>query len=105
MGREVAKANGRWGLLLGGLLVVLCAFIMTLVWPSPARAADFTVSKTDDTFDGACDSDCSLREAVEAANRSTGPDTIAMRDETYTLTLGPNESETTRNHLVREQQG
>ncbi len=31
----------------------------------------YNVTKTDDTFDGTCDADCSLREAIEAANVAT----------------------------------
>ncbi|HEX8738370.1 MAG TPA: choice-of-anchor Q domain-containing protein, partial [Pyrinomonadaceae bacterium] len=36
----------------------------------------FTVTKTADTADGACDADCSLREAINAANASESDDTI-----------------------------
>ncbi|PYS23626.1 MAG: hypothetical protein DMF72_08740 [Acidobacteria bacterium] len=36
----------------------------------------FVVTKTADTNDGHCDSDCSLREAILAANADPGPDTI-----------------------------
>ena len=38
----------------------------------PARGDVFTVTKTADTADGACDRDCSLREAVDAANAAAG---------------------------------
>ena len=40
------------------------------------QAATFTVTKTADTNDGVCDADCSLREAVSAANAAAGADTI-----------------------------
>ena len=43
------------------------------------------VTKTEDTNDGVCDADCSLREAVSAAN--TG-DSILIPAGIYTLTLG-----------------
>src|SRR3989442_14237229 len=44
------------------------------------RAASFTVTRTDDTERGACaPGDCSLREAIEAAN--------ALAPETSTITL------------------
>jgi CSLREA domain-containing protein len=43
-----------------------------------ASAANFTVTKTADTADGACDADCSLREAIGAANANPGPDTIFL---------------------------
>src|SRR5205809_89751 len=40
------------------------------------HAATFTVTKTADTFDGACDADCSLREAILAANAVSTDDVI-----------------------------
>ena len=55
-------------------------------------AANFTVTKTDDTNDGVCDADCSLREAVHAANSKTEANIITLPAGTYTLTLaGANE--------------
>lgn len=39
-------------------------------------AATYTVTKTADTNDGTCDADCSLREAVAAANSNSGNDEI-----------------------------
>lgn len=53
----------------------------------PAQAAVFTVSKTADTADGSCDGDCSLREAVIAANARAGFDAILLEAGTYRLTL------------------
>jgi CSLREA domain-containing protein len=45
----------------------------------PAVAAPFTVTSGADTDDGACDSDCTLREAIDAANRNVGEeDTIGF---------------------------
>lgn len=44
--------------------------------PSQAFAATYTVTKTADTNDGTCDADCSLREAIAAANADPGHDTI-----------------------------
>ncbi|MCM3872218.1 MAG: CSLREA domain-containing protein [Pyrinomonadaceae bacterium] len=38
----------------------------------------FIVTKTADTSDGLCDPDCSLREAIVAANANPGADTIAF---------------------------
>ena len=52
----------------------------------PARAAVYTVTKAADTADGACNSDCSLREAILAANANAGPDFILLGPGTYTLT-------------------
>ena len=58
-----------------------------LALPLCAGAATFTVTKTADTNDGACDADCSLREAVVAANAAAGADTIILPAGTYGLTL------------------
>jgi CSLREA domain-containing protein len=65
----------------GALLVALAAAA------APARAAVYTVTKTADTADGACNSDCSLREAILAANANHGADFILLPAGTYTLTL------------------
>src|SRR5215207_7437350 len=58
-----------------GLLTVPLAIGTVLLWmlatPLPTYADIFTVTKIADTEDGACDSDCSLREAINAANNST----------------------------------
>ena len=51
-----------------------------------ANAATYLVTKTADTFDGVCDADCSLREAVQAANEHRGADNIRLAPGTYTLT-------------------
>ncbi|MEO8041817.1 MAG: CSLREA domain-containing protein, partial [Acidobacteriota bacterium] len=48
----------------------------TFVFVAPE--ATFTVTKTADTNDGTCDADCSLREAVVAANAAAGLDTVAF---------------------------
>ncbi len=60
---------------------------LTLLPVIPAQAAVFTVSKTADTADGTCDSDCSLREAVIAANAHDGFDAILLEQGAYRLTL------------------
>ncbi|MEM8558763.1 MAG: Ig-like domain-containing protein, partial [Bacteroidota bacterium] len=54
-------------------------------------AQTFLVTKTDDTNDGTCDADCSLREAIAAAdaNAAAAADTIAFSpDVTGTIALG-----------------
>ena len=57
-----------------------------------ADAATFTVTKTADTNDGTCNGDCSLREAITAANAAAGTDTITLPAGTYTLSIaGANE--------------
>lgn len=60
----------------------------TLATTVPARATVFTVTKTADTADGACNFDCSLREAVLAANSQNGPDVIILGPGIHTLTRG-----------------
>jgi CSLREA domain-containing protein len=45
------------------------------------------VTKTADTSDGTCDADCSLREAITAANANAGVDTVSIPAGTYTFTL------------------
>jgi len=54
-------------------LILTSFFLFT---PSIAKAATYTVTKTADTNDGTCDADCSLREAIAAANANAGHDTI-----------------------------
>jgi CSLREA domain-containing protein len=61
-------------------LMILCLAI-------GANAATFTVTKTTDTADGVCDADCSLREAITAANALTGADVIVLPAGTYTTTI------------------
>jgi CSLREA domain-containing protein/uncharacterized repeat protein (TIGR01451 family) len=64
------------------------AVILGLVLYVPrATAATYTVTKTADTADGVCDADCSLREAIMAANANAGADTIIVPAGTYTLTI------------------
>ncbi|MEX1245345.1 MAG: choice-of-anchor Q domain-containing protein [Thermoanaerobaculia bacterium] len=72
---------------LGLLPLSLAATLLVLVLPASGRAATFTVTKTTDTADGICDADCSLREAVIAANALLGADTVVVPAGTYTLTI------------------
>jgi CSLREA domain-containing protein len=67
--------------------VIACLICALLALPALAQASTFTVTKTADTNDGTCDADCSLREAVGAANANPGPDTITLPAGTYRLTL------------------
>ncbi len=53
----------------------------------PVEAATLTVTKGADTNDGVCDADCSLREAIGAANAAFGADTVELPAGTYTLNL------------------
>ena len=54
-----------------------------------ALAADLIVTKFTDSLDGSCDSDCSLREAVQKANRTPGASRIILAAGTYRLSLPP----------------
>ncbi len=74
--------------LAGTALLVLGALApaaSTLLTPA-AQAATFTVTKAADTLDGACDADCSLREAIQAANALPGEDTVQVGPGVYKLT-------------------
>ena len=66
---------------------LVLGIILGLSFGAPVQAATYTVTKTADTADGSCDSDCSLREAIVAANASPGMDTISLPAGTYTLTI------------------
>ncbi len=69
-------------------LTALQLFLVTqIIAPWQSSAVTFTVSKAADTADGTCDADCSLREAVNAANALAGPDTIDLPTGTYALTI------------------
>jgi CSLREA domain-containing protein len=70
------------------LLGILCmAFMLQGCSPPPLCVSDYIVTKPDDTNDGVCDSDCSLREAVINANACPGHQTIHIPADGYTLTL------------------
>ena len=60
--------------------------LLALTAVPAAQAAVLTVTKTADTLDGACNPDCSLREAVVAANANPGTDVIILPSGTYLLT-------------------
>ena len=70
-------------------LLALAVLIAALFASTPAQAASltFTVTKTADTVDGSCfPSNCSLRDAVDAANATADADTIVLPAGHYTLT-------------------
>ena len=55
---------------------------------APTAAWIFEVTKTVDTNDGACDpDDCSLREAIIAANAMAGADIVMLPEGQYLLTI------------------
>jgi CSLREA domain-containing protein/uncharacterized repeat protein (TIGR01451 family) len=66
-------------------LLVVTAFLIVFGATGTAYATTFPVTKFADTADGTCDSDCSLREAVIAANANPGADTINVPSGHYTL--------------------
>ncbi len=66
-------------LLLGAALLPLQA----------ALAADLIVTKFTDSLDGSCDSDCSLRDAVQKANQTPGASRIILAAGTYSLSIPP----------------
>lgn len=64
--------------------VVIWGISLLLAWP--VYATNYSVSKTADSNDGTCDADCSLREAITAANADPADDTITF-DLNGTFTL------------------
>ena len=66
--------------------LALAALLVPLAAAAPVEAALFVPNKTADTFDGACDADCSLREAIAAANARRGPDVVVLGPGIYVLT-------------------
>ena len=63
--------------------------ILSAILAAPALANTYKVTRTDDPTPGTCaPSDCSLREAINAAQDNPGADTIQLkRGKTYTLTM------------------
>lgn len=59
-----------------------CALVATSL---PANATVLFTTTTADSSDGSCDVDCSLRDAVIAANDEAGADVIILRAGTYLL--------------------
>jgi hypothetical protein len=68
-----------------GVVLVAAVALATAV---DAHSATFTVTRTDDNpLPGACDSDCSLREAVLAVDAGSGGDTIVLPGGHYRLAI------------------
>jgi CSLREA domain-containing protein len=52
------------------IYLFFASFFLFLIFAAAANAAVFTVTKANNTNDGVCDADCSLREALTAADAS-----------------------------------
>jgi CSLREA domain-containing protein len=80
------------------ILICLLAFFL-FIQPAAAQslANTYTVNTTVDTYDGNCDSNCSLRDAIAVANATGGgPHTVIIPAGTYQLTragIGENNSQ------------
>lgn len=70
-----------------GILRWTFASLLLLISAVRAPAATFTVTKTANTADEVCDSDCSLWEAINAANQAIGSDTIIVPAGFYVATV------------------
>ena len=71
------------------LPVVLISGLLPLaLFQAPSSASTFTVTRTDDPAPGGCQTnDCSLREAIQAANNHAGADVIKLGSNTYDLSI------------------
>ena len=70
------------------VLILIAALLPLAALQSPATAATFTVTRTDDPAPGGCStSDCSLREAISAANNHAGPDTVKLGASAYFIEI------------------
>jgi CSLREA domain-containing protein len=72
---------------LAPLAVLACTALLALAGTASADTT-FTVTKETDTADGVCDADCSLREALAAADAAPGEDTVVVKPGHYVLSLG-----------------
>jgi len=91
---DITKSHLRIFIGLGAIfLVTLACNLPTLPGGSSGTACTgetFVVTVTLDLNDGACDENCSLREAILAANACAGPDHIHLGSSVYNLTAtGP----------------
>jgi CSLREA domain-containing protein len=70
------------------LLIALLLLTTLVAPPNTTHAAALVVTRFDDPAPNSCQpGDCSLREAIIAANASSGRDTIALSPGTYTLSI------------------
>ncbi|OVE81302.1 hypothetical protein BVY03_04185, partial [bacterium K02(2017)] len=91
LGEDVADANGTWTVILsspytadGNVLVATASNTFndtsefTTNYYTISNTLGYEVTKVDDTNDGVCNADCSLREAITAANAAGGNVTISF---------------------------
>lgn len=68
-------------------LLAVAAFVAVAALAPSARAATLVVTKFTDTRDGTCNSDCSLREAIDQANGDATADTVQLAAGVYRVDL------------------
>lgn len=85
----ILGTNGRVRPRLGrkGHVLFLVVFLVLFGVAAPSHGELYPVTKTQDTNDGVCDGDCSLREAILAAAANPGTDEINLGADTFTLTI------------------
>jgi CSLREA domain-containing protein len=94
VGRQRTRHPWRWTAALGSLAALGVGVLVWLaVVPTPpAEATTFTVNSTADPGAGTCDvAECTLREAIDAANLTTAADSIVFDipgSGPHTITLG-----------------
>ena len=62
-------------------IFILFAILFMFTMPPAGQASTFTVNSTSDHTPDGCDplpDDCTLREAIDAANSTAGPDLITF---------------------------
>ena len=69
------------------------ALLAALSFVVPASARIFVPTTTNDVPDGSCDVDCSLRDAITAANQNPGFDAIVLNPGVYTLGIAASAEE------------
>lgn len=75
------------------------ALVASLCAAAPAGAAVFLPTTTDDVSDGVCDTDCTLRDAITAANQSAGFDVIVLGPGVYAVSGSGNEDQNANGDL------
>jgi len=68
-------------------VILVLGLVIALGISGGVEGTTFLVTKEADTLDGACDGDCSVREAVVAANANPGLDFIVLPAGRFTLSI------------------